>query len=316
MKAVVRKSGIVRVEQVPKPVPAEGEALIKVLKAGICNTDLELIQGYMDFEGILGHEFVGRVDQCSDETWMEKRVIGEINIPCRKCETCLTIDPKHCPSRKVLGIRRKDGVFAEYVILPLANLHVVPSKVSDKEAVFAEPLAAAFQILEQVAIDDNQEVLVLGDGKLGLLAALVLRTRTPRVLCTGHHPKKLAILKRKGIQTSLEAEEIGNGFDVVVEATGNPQGIREALDRVRPKGTIIAKSTFHGNSDLDLSSLVVDEIQLIGSRCGPFEKTLDLLQTEALGLEEMVDADFPLEKAQEALAKAGDPEVLKVLLTP
>jgi threonine dehydrogenase-like Zn-dependent dehydrogenase len=316
MKAVLRKRGIICVEQVPKPVPAEGEVLIKVLKAGICNTDLELIQGYMDFEGILGHEFVGLVDRCSDETWMEKRVVGEINIPCRKCETCLTIDPKHCPSRKVLGIYRKDGVFAEYVTLPLANLHVVPSMVSDKEAVFVEPLAAALQILDQVVIDDNKEVLVLGDGKLGLLAALVLRTKTPHVLCAGHHPKKLAILKRRKIQISLETGEIGSGFDVVVEATGGPQGMKEALGRVKPKGTIIAKSTFYGNSDLNLSSLVVNEIQLIGSRCGPFQKAVDLLQTEDFGLEEMVDADFPLEKAQEALAKAGAPEVLKVLLTP
>jgi threonine dehydrogenase-like Zn-dependent dehydrogenase len=316
MKAVVRKRGIIRVEQVPTPVPVEGEALIKVQKAGICNTDLEIIQGYMDFEGILGHEFVGFVVQSSDETWMGKRVVGEINIPCRACTTCLTIDPKHCPSRKVLGIHQKDGVFAEYVTLPLANLHVISSAVSDKEAVFVEPLAAALEILEQVAIDEKQEVLVLGDGKLGLLAALVLRTRSPHVFCAGHHSRKMALIQRRGIQPFLEASEVGNRFDVVVEATGSPRGIKEALNRAKPRGKIIAKSTFHRISDLNLSSLVVDEIQLVGSRCGPFEKALELLKTEDLKLEEMVDADFPLEKALEAFDKARDPEVLKVLLTP
>lgn len=316
MKAVVRKRGIIRVEQCPKPGPAEGEALIKVLKAGICNTDLELIEGYMDFEGILGHEFVGLVAQSSDEAWMGKKVVGEINIPCRKCATCLTIDPKHCPTRKVLGIHKKDGVFAEYVTLPLVNLHVVPSAVSDKEAVFVEPLAAALEILEQVAIDEKQEVLVLGDGKLGLLTALVLRTRSPYVFCAGHHSRKLALLQQRGIQTFLETSEIGNRFDVVVEATGSPRGMTEALSMVKPRGKIIAKSTFHGISDLNLSSLVVNEIQLVGSRCGPFEKALELLHKEDLKLKEMVDAEFPLEKALGAFDKARDPEVLKVLLSP
>lgn len=315
MKAVVWKEGMLRMEEVPEPVPAGREALIKVLKAGICNTDLELIQGYMDFEGILGHEFVGLVTQSPDKAWLRKRVVGEINVPCRTCTTCLTIDPKHCPSRKVLGIDQKDGVFAEYVTLPLANLYLVPPTVSDREAVFVEPLAAAIEILEQVAINEKKEVLILGDGKLGLLAALVLRTKTPHVFCGGHHPRKLALLHPRGIETFLDCTEIGDKFDVVVEATGNPQGIREALSRVKPRGKIIAKSTFHGISDLDLSCLVVDEIQLIGSRCGSFEKALELLQKEDLHLEEMVDADFPLEEALEAIDKAREPEILKVLLT-
>jgi threonine dehydrogenase-like Zn-dependent dehydrogenase len=316
MNAVVRKSGMTLVGQVPKPVPAEDEALIKILKAGICSTDLEIIEGYMDFEGILGHEFVGLVAQSSDETWIGKRVVGEINIPCRTCGTCLGVDPRHCPSRKVLGIHRKDGVFAQYATLPLVNLFIVPSTVSDEEAVFVEPLAAALRILEQVAIDERQEVLVLGDGKLGLLAALVLRTRTSRVFCAGHHPRKLSLLERRGIETVLKASEIEDKFDVVIEATGNPQGIKEALDRTRPMGKIIAKSTFRGTSCLNLSSLVVDEIQLLGSRCGPFDQALDFLRTKDLGLEEMVDADFPLKEAKEAFEKAGEPESLKVLLTP
>ncbi len=316
MKAVARKKGSICVAEVPKPLPGEGEVLIKVLKAGICSTDLEIIEGYMDFEGTLGHEFVGMVVHSTDETWMAKRVVGEINIPCRTCTTCLTVDPKHCPARKVLGIRQKDGVFAEFVTLPPENLHVVPSAVSDEEAVFVEPLAAALQILEQVVIDENQEVLILGDGKLGLLAALVFRTKIPHVFCAGHHSRKLGILQRRGIQTFLEPSEIRNRFDVVVEATGSPEGMKEALNRTKPGGKIVLKSTFHGVSDLNLSSLVVDEIQLIGSRCGPFEKTLELLQREELMLEEMMDADFPLEKALEAFDKARAPEVIKVLLTP
>ncbi len=316
MKAVIKKREGLRVEQVPKPKQVEGEALVKVLKAGICNTDLELIDGYMDFEGVLGHEFVGIVVQSPDEAWTGKRVVGDINIPCRSCETCLTIDPKHCPSRKVLGIHQKDGAFAEYVTLPLVNLYVVPSAVSDEEAVFTEPLASALEILEQIVIDEKQEILVLGDGKLGLLIAFVLQKKSPHVICVGHHPRKLAFLKRRGIETFHDFDKLERKFDVVVEATGSPQGMRVAMNKAKPRGKIIAKSTFHGIFDINLSSLVVDEIQLIGSRCGPFDKTIEFLQIEDLELEEMVDADFPLEKALEAFEKAREPEVLKVLLTP
>lgn len=317
MKAVVLINGELRVEDIPSPFPAEGEALIKVIKAGICNTDLELIKGYMDFEGVLGHEFVGRIVEAQEKDWAGKRVVGEINISCHDCEMCHTGNSKHCLSRQVLGIREKDGVFTEYVTLPLSNLHVLPSDISDLEAVFAEPLAAALEILEQIHITREHEVLVLGDGKLGLLIAQVIQTQTPHISCVGHHPRKLSILQERGIRTSLEGwQDLDQIFDVVVDATGSPQGLSEALCCVKPRGKIIAKSTFHGESTIDLSRVVVDEIQLIGSRCGPFEKALEFLKKRLIEVTDMVDADFPLEEAQKAFELARKPETIKILLTP
>lgn len=316
MKAVMLKDGEICVEEVPTPVPGEGEALVKVIKAGICNTDLELLEGYMDFEGILGHEFTGRVVASSDKGWAGTRVVGEINIPCGQCAICLEGDHKHCPSRKVLGIHQKDGVFAEYVTLPLKNLHTLPPTLSDIEGVFIEPLAAAIAIFDQICIDPQNDVLVLGDGKLGLLVSQVMQTRSPNIFCAGHHSRKLALLKSKGIQTAQDAQGWDRKFDVVVEATGNPQGIEEALCFVKPKGAIIAKSTFHGLVKIDFSALVVNEIRLIGSRCGSFTTALEFLKRGSTELEEMVDAEFPLEDARRAFDRAKDPEAIKVLLTP
>ena len=316
MKAVVLKGKNVSVEERPDPVPVKGEALIKIDKAGICNTDLELVKGYMNFEGILGHEFVGRVVEAPEKEWIGNRVVGEINISCGQCEICLGGDPKHCPSRKVLGIHQKDGVFAEFVTLPLGNLHVLPSNVSDVEAVFVEPLAAAIAIFDQICPDQNNDVLILGDGKLGLLAAQVMQTRSPNVYCVGHHPRKLALIEKIGIQTAHDACQWDRKFDFVVEATGNPKGIEEALSFIKPKGKIVAKSTFYGLVKIDISALVVNEIQLVGSRCGSFAKALEFLEKESLELEGMVDADFPLTDAQSAFDRAKMPEVIKVLLTP
>jgi len=316
MKAVLLKSKSICVEDIPTPVPAEGEALLKVIKAGICNTDLELVKGYMDFEGILGHEFIGRVIESPKKEWMGRRVVGEINIPCGSCETCSESDPKHCPSRKVLGIHQKDGVFAEFVTIPMENLLALPSIVSDREAVFVEPLAAAIAILDQVQVDQKDEVLVLGDGKLGLLVAQVMQTHSANIFCVGHHPRKLILLQKRGIQTTQSVQEWDRKFDLVVEATGTSEGIEEALCFVKPKGKIIAKSTFHGLAKIDFSALVVNEIQLIGSRCGSFIKALEFLKKESLELEEMVDADYPLLDAERAFDRAKDPEVIKVLLTP
>lgn len=317
MKAVVLINRELKVEEIPSPSPAEGEALIEVIKAGVCNTDLELIKGYMDFEGVLGHEFVGRIVEVQEKDWAGKRVVGEINISCHECEMCQTGNSKHCLSRKVLGIQEKDGVFAEYVTLPLSNLHVLSSEISDLEAVFIEPLAAALEILEQIHIKREHEVLVLGDGKLGLLIAQVIQTQTPHVFCVGHHPRKLSILQKKGIQTSLEgSQKLGQIFDVVVDATGSPKGLSEALCCIKPRGKIVAKSTFHGDSTINLSRMVVDEIQLIGSRCGPFEKAIGFLEKRFIDVTEMVDADFPLEEALEAFEQAKKPETMKILLTP
>lgn len=306
----------IRVAERPVPVPAKGETLIKIIKTGICNTDLEIVKGYMDFEGILGHEFVGRVVESSEKEWEGKRVVGEINIPCGGCEICLKGDPKHCPSREVLGIHRKNGVFAEYATLPLDNLHALPATVSDLEAVFVEPLAAAIAIFDQVRVDRQSDVLVMGDGKLGLLVAQVMQTRSQNIFCVGHHSRKLALLQKIGIRTSRNIQEWDQKFDLVIEATGSPKGIEQALCFIKPKGKIIAKSTFHGAAEIAFSALVVNEIQLIGSRCGSFAEALGFLEKESLELEEMVDADFPLEDAQSAFERAKNPEVIKVLLTP
>ncbi len=316
MKAVVSEGGKIDVRDVPIPEPKEGEALIKVTKAGICNTDLELVDGYMDFEGILGHEFVGRIVDSPRKKGVGERVVGEINIPCGSCEVCLEGSSKHCPSRKVLGIHQKDGVFAEYVTLPLGNLHELPQNLSDVEAVFIEPLAAALAVFDQVCIDRQNDVLVLGDGKLGLLIAQVVQTRTPNICCVGHHAQKLSILQKKGIQTTCDIQEWDRKFDVVIEATGNPKGIAQALCYAKSKGKIVAKSTFHGMAKIDLSAIVVNEVQLIGSRCGSFATALQFLEKESICLEDMVDADFSLEDAWRAFERAKNPEVIKVLLTP
>jgi threonine dehydrogenase-like Zn-dependent dehydrogenase len=316
MKAVVLKGKRICVEDVPTPRPAEGETLLKVIKAGICNTDLELVKGYMDFEGILGHEFIGRVVESPKKEWMGKRVVGEINLPCGSCEICSENDPKHCPSRKVLGIHQKDGIFAEFVAIPMENLLALPPKVTDREAIFVEPLAAAIAIFDQIQVDQKDEVLVLGDGKLGLLVAQVMQTRSANIFCVGHHPRKLALLQKRGIQTTQSSQEWDQKFDLVVEATGTSEAIEEALCFVKPKGKIIAKSTFHGMAKIDYSALVVNEIHLIGSRCGSFLKALEFLKKESVDLEEMVDADFPLADAKMAFDRAQNPEVIKVLLTP
>jgi len=316
MKAVVLEGKSVRIEDRPVPEPEKGEALIEVTKAGICNTDLELVKGYMDFEGILGHEFVGRVADAPDPQWMGKRVAGEINIPCGKCRVCLGGEPKHCPSRKVLGIHQKDGVFAEYVTLPLKNLHMLPDNISDSQGVFIEPLAAATAIFDYVRPGPEERVLVLGDGKLGLLAAQVLRSRSPHIFCVGHHSRKLALLEKRGIQTAHDVREWDGKFDYVIEATGNPKGVEEALCLIKPKGKMVVKSTFHGMVEMDISTLVVNEIQLLGSRCGSFAKALAFLKDHPIDLEKMVDEDFPLDEALEALERAKNPEVIKVLLTP
>lgn len=316
MKAVVLDGGNIRIEERPVPRPRKGEALIEVIKAGICDTDLELVKGYMGFEGILGHEFAGRVMEATEREWVGSRVAGEINIPCGKCVSCLGGDPRHCPARKVLGIHRKDGVFAEYVTLPQENLYALPPYLSDTQAVFVEPLAAAIAILDHICPGPEKSVLVLGDGKLGLLAAQVMRTQSNHTFCAGHHPRKLALLEKMGIQTAHDAGIWGRKFDFVVEATGNPHGIGEALRFIEPKGKVVVKSTFHGRAEIDISALVVDEIQLFGSRCGSFARALAFLDSHSMDLEGMVDEDFPLVDALEAFASAKNPEVMKVLLTP
>jgi threonine dehydrogenase-like Zn-dependent dehydrogenase len=307
-------------EDIPLPIPGDGEVLVRVRLAGICSTDLALLKGYYPFSGVPGHEFVGKVVKSASNgeggDLVGKRVVAEITIACDTCHTCRSGLPGHCEKRQVLGILDRDGVFAEYTALPIKNLHVVPQPVSDESAVFTEPLAAALQIQEQVSISSDDRVLVIGAGRLGLLAALTLSLRDCRLKVVVRHPVQVQILQSHGIETK-SSEEIHSGeADLVVEATGSPEGLLLASKAVRPRGTIVLKSTFAGSSDINLSPLVVDEVTIVGSRCGPFDKALALLERASLDLTPMIMKSFPLEDGQEAFKHAAQPGVLKVLLTP
>jgi len=316
MQAVIVKDGKIRVEDVPKPTPLADEVLIKVHKAGICNTDLELTQDYMHFEGILGHEFVGRVEFAADQVWIGRRVVGEINIYCSQCDLCREGITKHCSRRNVLGILNKDGAFAEYLTLPVKNCYSVPDSLSDYEAVFTEPVAAALEFFDRIKIGNEEKALILGDGKLGLLVAQIMRQHTENVTCVGKHSRNLDILKQRGIATHQNGMGLDRQFSVVVEATGNKNGLEEALRLVLPQGTVILKSTFHGKSQIDVSQVVVDEIHLIGSRCGPFPEALNQLEQKKINVDDLIDGDYPLERSDEAFALAREPGTLKILLTP
>ena len=291
-----------------------GEALVRVRAAGICNTDLEIIRGYMGFEGTLGHELVGVVEECDDPSWLGVRVTSEINLACQRCELCQRGLQRHCPTRRVLGILGKDGAFAEYVTLPVENLHRVPDGLSDRAACFIEPLAACFEILEQVAISPHDRVAVLGDGKLGTLTAMVLGNHgTPPVL-VGKHASKIARAQRMGIHSTLAHELSPKSYDVVIEATGSASGMELATSLVRPRGTIVLKSTYHGALTLQAAPWVIDELTIIGSRCGPFPPALSELAAARLSPEGLIDTVFPLQDAERALQHASKPGVLKVLL--
>lgn len=296
------------------PRPDAGEALVRVRAAGICNTDLEIIRGYMSFEGTLGHEFVGVVEECAEASWIGARVAGEINLSCHQCELCQRGLERHCPTRSVLGILGKDGAFAEYVALPIRNLHRVPDTLSDRAACFIEPIAACFEILEQVNITPHERIAVLGDGKLGTLAALVLGSHgTPPVL-VGKHPAKLARAQHMGIRSALASELTPKSYDIVVEATGSPSGMELATSLVRPRGTIVLKSTYHGELKVQAAPWVIDELTIVGSRCGPFPPALAKLGIGQLLPDGLIDAVFPLHDAERAMQHAAAPGVLKVLL--
>ena len=315
MRALFFHNKRLQLKRVPSPEPESNEALIKVLKAGICNTDIEILKGYMNFEGILGHEFVGKVIKAGKNQLIGKRVVGEINIGCGKCIYCINGKSNHCPSRKVLGILKKDGVFAEFVTLPLENLHVVPESISNEEAVFTEPLAASLRILEQVQIQKGDEVLVLGDGKLGLLIAQVINRKGCQTFCLGKHKRKLKILQNKGIEVFLLGDRIKKKFDVVIETTGNKSGIEKALKLMKPEGRIVLKSTYFGKSNIDLSQIVINEIHIIGSRCGPFKNALKWLENKSIDTESLIDGDYPLIHWKIAFKEAKKRGNLKILFT-
>ncbi len=315
MLAVHLENGQVTVREVAVPARPPGFALLRLLVAGICNTDLELQRGYYGFAGTPGHEFVAEVMEADDRTLVGRRVTGEINLACTACDWCRRGLGRHCPNRTVLGIVRHPGAFAEFLTLPERNLHVVPGAISNDRAVFTEPLAAACEILEQVTIPPGETVAVLGDGKLGLLAALVLNAHGYQVRQYGRHPAKLAIAARAGVKTGLAADGIPSAeFDWVVEATGNPEGLRAAAAMTRPRGTVILKSTVHGTVAVDTAPIVVNEITLVGSRCGRFEAALPLLDHRLIAVEEMITGRYPLRDAPRAFAAAAQSGALKVLI--
>ena len=315
MRALTLRSGLEYCEQYPTPSPADGEAVVRVIQAGICATDLQLVQGYMGFQGVPGHEFVGIVQDAPHRPdLIGKRVVGEINAACRACPVCQAGRPTHCPRRTTLGIDRRDGAFADYLSLPAENLFPLPDEVTNDQAVFTEPLAAACQILEQAPINVTDRVLVIGDGKLGLLCAQVLHHTRCRLTVLGRHPEKWQILASRGIQARQDPASLSPGFDIVVEATGTPGGFALACQYVRPRGTIVLKSTYQGQTAVDMTSLVVHEITMVGSRCGPFPPAIALLRENAIDVQSLIHKRFPIEQGPDAFAYAATKGVLKVLL--
>ena len=317
MRALRFVNGNLEVADVALPKRRD-EALVRVLISGICNTDLEIARGYAGFDGTIGHEFVGIVETADDASEMVgKRVVGEINAGCGTCEKCLTGDPRHCPTRTVLGIVGRDGAHAEYLRLPSRNLLVVPENVSDEEAVFAEPLAAAYGITEQVDIDDQTKVAVIGDGKLGLLCAMSLARCSPSLVLIGKHRSKMAVAEEvQGVLLGDISPGMSGHFDVVVEASGSESGFATALDLVRPRGKIVLKSTFHGTPTWAASRVVVDEITIVGSRCGRFAPALDLLASGAVRVDALIQETRPLSQGVAAMHDAAQKGSLKILLDP
>lgn len=325
-------NGKLRRREVELPKLRRGWASIRVRLAGICNTDVEILRGYHAFRGTLGHEFVGEVAEIRGSStplrkkWLGRRVVGEINVSCSAygyrpvCAFCRRGLKTHCARRSVLGIVNHDGAFAEYLSLPLENLHAVPDSVSDEQAVFVEPLAAACEILEQVKVGQFREAAVLGDGKLAQLISRVLRTALPRVVMYGKHGKKLSLARRAGIETkrlrgdASDLKQVKESYALVVEATGSPTGFALAQHMTEPRGTLVLKSTFHGTARIETWPIVVKELFVIGSRCGPFEKALALLQSGKLDLTALTTRMFPLSQAVDAIQFAQRRGVMKVLL--
>lgn len=314
MRALRVEAGTTALVEIAEPSPA-GEAVVRVVLSGICNTDLELARGYAGFRGTLGHEFVGIVeDPGGGPLARGQRVVGEINAGCGSCALCASGDARHCPARTVLGIVGRDGAHADRLRLPARNLIAVPASVPDRCAVFVEPLAAACGVLERCPVGPGAQVAILGDGKLGLLCALALAPHRP--VLVGKHPAKLALARAVETSSIDDARRRGRGFDIVIEATGGPSGFELALDLVRPQGTIVLKSTFHGGMPLDTSRIVVDEIRVVGSRCGRFAPALDLLAREVIEVEPLISDVMPLDQAAAAMRQATMPGALKILLAP
>ncbi len=317
MQAVVFDGKLEYVRNWPRPQVKPGWALIKVQQAGICKTDLEITKGYMGYKGVLGHEFLGRVESCDDPAWVGRRVVGEINAACGKCDWCARGLGRHCPRRTTLGIVKHDGCLAEYCTLPVENLCIVDPDISDEQAILTEPLAAACEILEQLRLTGKERVVVLGDGRLGILCAWVLATVVQDLAIVGHHPEKLAIARWRGIMTSLRGEGIVPGAALVIEATGSGHGIAQAMELCRPRGTIVLKSTVASQGEINLAPLVINELTLVGSRCGRFSDALAMMRAfPDMPLARLVTHCYPLHQAMEAFAAARNGQALKVVLKP
>ena len=315
MLAVHLESGRVEVRRQPMPRVPPGFARIRLLAGGICSTDLELQRGYYGFRGTPGHEFVGEVIAAGDAGWIGKRVAGEINLACGACEWCQRDLGRHCPHRTVLGIVKHPGAFREFLTLPVRNLHIVPSSIPDEHAVFIEPAAAACEILDQVRILAGAPIAVVGDGKLGLLIAQVLRARGARVHLYGRHREKLRLVEGEAVTTEVIGKKLPErAWPMVVDATGSPEGLRAAIAMCEPRGTVIMKSTVHGLVKLDTAPAIVNETTLIGSRCGRFEPAIRLLASGRVRVGRLISDEFPLSRAPEAFKMAATRGVLKVLL--
>ncbi len=318
MKALRFIENHLKLDEIAVPNRA-GESLIRVLKSGICNTDLEIVRGYAGFSGTIGHEFVGVVEESADAPELVgKRVVGEINAGCGVCTLCLQGDSRHCPKRTVLGIHGRDGAHAEFLTLPNVNLLEVPAQVTDEQAVFTEPLAAAFGILEQVSVLPETRVAVIGDGKLGILCAQALALASENTFLIGKHKDKMRVAEARGVEGVLlqAAPKLNLSFDVVVEASGSASGFATALDLLKPRGQLVLKSTFSGKTNLEMWRVVVDEITIVGSRCGRFAPALELLRDGKIDVESFISEEFALEKGIAAISKAGHKGVMKVLLKP
>jgi len=303
------------VRKVEKP-DRNRESLVRVLLSGICNTDLEIGRGYAGFNGTIGHEFVGVVEESSNRKLIGQRVVGEINAGCGKCKLCRSGDPRHCPTRTVLGIVGRDGAHAEFLRLPNSNLINVPASISNEHAVFTEPLSAACGILERASINPKDRVAIIGDGKLGLLCAQVLALTKGQVLLVGKHSQKLRLAANRGIETATPSQvsKQKREFDLVVEASGAAPGFSLALDLLRPKGKLVLKSTFHDTTKIDAARIVVDEISIVGSRCGRFAPALELLEKGLVDVESLISEEYPLRNGVYAMERAAAKGVLKVLL--
>jgi threonine dehydrogenase-like Zn-dependent dehydrogenase len=317
MLSVHLESGRVQVRHASLPRIPEGFARIRFLVAGICSTDLELQRGYYGFTGTPGHEFVGEVVASEDPAWLGRRVAGEINLACGNCAWCARGLGRHCPTRRVLGIVNHPGAFREFLTLPLQNLHAVPRSISNEAAVFIEPVAAACEILDQVKIPKGDRVAVLGDGKLGLLVAQVLQAHGAQVHLLGRHREKMRLVEKTGVTTERTPRKLPErAYRWVVDATGSGEGLRAAITMCEPRGTVIMKSTVHGLVSIDTAPAIVNEVTLVGSRCGRFEPALRLLASKKIDVAGLIADEFPLDRASEAFARAATKGVLKVLLRP